>query len=77
MSEKEKVANVDINQPNWNSVLGDPIWWDPAPPWLEIDKESLKRFAHLQVEFKVRELKIKQDLLKIQEEKLNQLSKMI
>jgi hypothetical protein len=40
-----------------------PPYWDPIPPWLDLDRERLQRFAELEIQFKIRELQIQQEKL--------------
>jgi hypothetical protein len=49
-----------------------PYWWrfDPAPPWLKLDEDDLRRFAEMEVRFQLRELEL-------QQEKLQELSKIM
>lgn len=37
--------------------------WDPVPEWLTLNKDILKKFAKLQVEFKLKELDIQKQKL--------------
>ena len=41
-----------------------PPVWDPVPPWLELNEDLLKRFAKLEIEFKIKELEVHQQKLK-------------
>jgi hypothetical protein len=45
-------------------------WWDPLPPWLNLKDDLLRRFAELEIQFKIRELQL-------QQEKLEKFSKML
>jgi hypothetical protein len=56
--------------PQWLRELFWPPIWDPAPPWLELDRERLQRFVELEIQFKIRELQI-------QQEKLEQFQKIV
>jgi hypothetical protein len=47
-----------------------PPYWDPVPPWLKFNENILRRFAALEIEFKIKELEI-------QQEKLKQFSEMV
>jgi hypothetical protein len=40
-----------------------PPYWDPIPPWLELNKDLLIRFTQLEIEFKTKELQIQQEKL--------------
>ena len=49
-----------------SEVLQDilrPPYWDPVPPWLELDRERLRRFADMEIEFKIKELQVQQEKL--------------
>lgn len=35
-----------------------PPVWDPVPEWLTLNQDILRKFAQLQVEFKLKELEI-------------------
>jgi hypothetical protein len=59
----------------WDPLKPHPWWdpapWDPVPPWLDLsDVEMRRRLGELEIQFKIKELQIKQ-------EKLEQMSKMI
>ena len=60
---------IQLTKESLAELLRPPIW-DPIPPWLELDKERLQRFAHLEIEFKMKELQL-------QQEKLQEFTKMI
>ena len=40
-----------------------PQVWDPVPEWLTLNKDIQKRFAKLQIEFKLKELDIQRQKL--------------
>jgi hypothetical protein len=40
-----------------------PPYWDPVPPWLKFNEDVLRRFADLEIKFKIKELQIQQEKL--------------
>lgn len=60
---------IQLTRESLVELLRPPVW-DPIPPWLEFDKERLNRFAQLEIQFKMRELQL-------QQEKLQEFTKMI
>jgi hypothetical protein len=60
---------VQMTKESLVELLRPPIW-DPAPPWLDLERERLQRFAELEIRFKLKELQL-------QQEKLEEFSKML
>lgn len=58
-------ALADLSaQSSLAEVLRKKDWiFDPVPPWLNLNKDQLARFARMQIDFKVKELQIQQEKL--------------
>lgn len=37
--------------------------FDPIPPWLNLNRDQVDRFARLQMDFKIKELQVQQEKL--------------
>ena len=61
--------NLHIKEETLVEILRPPCW-DPIPPWLKFNDDLVNRFAKLEIQFKIKELQL-------QQEKLEQFSKMI
>lgn len=53
---------VQMSPETLREILRPPIW-DPPPPWLELDRDRIRRFTELEIQFKIRELQIQQEKL--------------
>ena len=60
---------LEFKEESIAEIFRHPIW-DPVPPWLRFNENILRRFADLEIKFKIRELEI-------QKEKLEEFSRMI
>ena len=38
-----------------------PVPWDPVPEWIQLDREQLREFAKLQLDFRIKQLQIEQE----------------
>lgn len=47
----------------WDPVPPWVIHWDPIPPWLKLDDEIQRKFAQMELKFKNMELDIQQQKL--------------
>lgn len=58
-------ALADLSaQSSLAEVLRKRDWiFDPPPPWLNLNKDQLARFARMQIDFKLKELQIQQEKL--------------
>ncbi len=61
--------NMQLKEETLIEILRPPCW-DPVPPWLKLSDDIIRRFADLEIQFKIKELQI-------QQEKLEQFSKII
>ncbi len=51
-------------------LLRRPIPWDPIPPWLKLDDKLQKQFAQMEIKFHLKELEL-------QQQKLQEISKIM